>query len=94
MTRQDKDFIIDTIEVLVEWTNYATDYFKEKYNLEKDLKTVDRSISLLNKPADTCSTCKFWVKSQKNTTLMKCDGDNGCELTGPNFYCGNWEKTK
>lgn len=63
----------------------------------KDMK-LNKALSLLydalnqNKNVNTCKTCKFWIKSERNPTLMKCAGSNGCELTGENFFCGNWEK--
>ena len=42
----------------------------------------------------SCKTCKFWKKSQVTPTLMVCQGDNGCDIVGENFFCGNFEKSK
>ena len=39
----------------------------------------------------TCGTCKMWVKSNNSPSLMRCAGNNGCEITGDTFFCGNWE---
>ena len=52
-----------------------------------------------------CGTCKLWIKAiptkdieelklEKQTPLMKCAGNNGCKITGPKFFCANWEKSK
>ncbi len=38
-----------------------------------------------------CISCKFWIKSDRNPTLMRCAADNHIEITGETFYCGNWE---
>lgn len=41
----------------------------------------------------SCKGCKYWVKSQKNPTLMKCVAHTEEFLTGKTFYCSNWEKS-
>jgi len=47
MTKEEIEFIIETLEVAIEWSDYADDYFKEKHNLDKDKKDVKKSIALL-----------------------------------------------
>ena len=32
MTRDEVEFIIETLEVAIDWSSYADDYFKEKHN--------------------------------------------------------------
>ena len=43
----DIDFIIETLETAIEWAEYADDYFKEKHNLNKDKRMVDKAIKIL-----------------------------------------------
>ncbi len=42
----------------------------------------------------TCGSCRLWAWANKEKTLKKCAGDNGCAITGPAFFCANWEKSK
>ncbi len=48
MTEEEKLFIIETLEVSIEWAEYAPEYFKEKHNLEKDKADVKKAIEILN----------------------------------------------
>ena len=47
MTRDEVEFIIETLEVAIDWSSYADDYFKEKHNLYKDKEDVKKSIEIL-----------------------------------------------
>ena len=42
----------------------------------------------------SCKTCESWVTSQNNPSLKICAGDNGCQLTGENFFCANYKRAK
>lgn len=44
---------------------------------------------LFNTDTNNCSSCRWWIKANQEGTLMQCAGDNGCELTGDKFFCGN-----
>ena len=47
MTEEEKQFIIETIEELIGWTEYTPDYFAEKHNLKSDIVDAKKSIELL-----------------------------------------------
>ena len=47
MTFEENIFIVETLEVMKDWTDYAPDYFKEKHNLSKDLEDVSKAIAIL-----------------------------------------------
>ena len=40
-----REGLIDAQEMIIEWSGYASDYFKEKWNLEGDLKQIDEALT-------------------------------------------------
>lgn len=40
-----REGLIDAKEMIIEWSGYASDYFKEKWNLEGDLKQIDEALT-------------------------------------------------
>ena len=68
MTKQEIEFIIETLETSIEWSDYAGDYFKEKHNLKKDKEDVEKSIAILNKSLSKCSVCNGSGFVHRNTT--------------------------
>lgn len=43
------EFIIDTLETVIEWADYADDYFKKKHGLDQDRENVNKSIEILKR---------------------------------------------
>ena len=50
-----------------------------------------------------CGNCKMWITVKPKidhpqittpATLTKCSADNGCNITGPKFYCANHQLDK
>jgi hypothetical protein len=40
-----------------------------------------------------CRTCKLWIPS-KTPAINTCAANSHIELTGPEFFCKNWEPLK
>lgn len=84
MTREEKDFIIDTLEYAIEWAEYASDYFQKKHDLKTDRYNVKKSIKLL-KQNRTCENC-----------IYRSNSGDFCSLWGDgwNFddFCSRWEQ--
>ena len=51
-------------------------------------------VGLIYSSIGTCGNCKYWVQHPTNENLKRCAGDNGCEVTGEDFFCASYEKKK
>jgi len=47
MNKKDREFIIEIIEELIDWTSYAPDFFKEKHHLNTDIENAKKAIKML-----------------------------------------------
>ena len=83
MTREEADFIKETLVDAIDWSSYADDYFKEKHNLAKDVSNVHKCIELLSE-SRTCENCKLHDS-------MDCPLDIARYLFDDNFGCNKWE---
>lgn len=61
MTREEIAFIIETLQEVIEWAEYAPQYFQDKHGLQQDKNNVDKAIySLRNFESRTCENCKYF----------------------------------
>lgn len=47
MSKEEIEFIKETLINAIEWADYAPDYFKEKHNLDKDKEDVKKAIKII-----------------------------------------------
>lgn len=49
---------------------------------------------MFNPETSNCGTCKYWVRLPQNEALKTCVAASHIDITGPKFFCANWEKNK
>jgi len=47
MSRDNIDFIIETLENAISWADYADAYFKDRHDFDKDQENVNKAIAIL-----------------------------------------------
>jgi hypothetical protein len=71
MTKEQIKFITDTLESAIEWSQYASPYFQEKYNLAKDKEDALKVIEMLSSAENQkCTNCKHC--DEVNERLIHC----------------------
>lgn len=99
MTKEEAEFIIETLETVIEWGEYAPLYFQEKHNLAGYKEDVQKAIKLMRGfESRTCDRCWFYDDDCKvctNDSVLGMDEDlirTGAFSTLPNFSCNRWEQ--
>ena len=91
MKEKEAVFLIETLETAIDWAEYATPYFQEKHNLNRDKEDVKNAIKLIREiESRTCENCKFYQPETIKGTLFKRCFFLG--TVGDIITCGRWEQ--
>lgn len=91
MTREEQDFIIETLESMVGWAEYTPEYFKTKHRLDDDLIAVEKCVSILRE-IRTCENCKYLIgEGKQSSCTFNYLPKNLYEFE---FSCNKWEGKK
>ena len=64
MNREETAFIKETLVEAIGWAEYADDYFKEKHNLDKDKRDIDKAFDILYEHEAETGTLKSKLVEQ------------------------------
>ena len=88
MTREEIEFIKETLVTAINWASYADDYSKEKYNLKQDIEDVRKCKEMIdNFESRKCENCKYHVNCsiQYHAVIDFAKDPN-------NFSCEAWKQ--
>ena len=99
MTKEESEFIVETLEAAIDWAGYGTPYFQTKHNLDVYKEDVQKAIKLMRDfESRTCDGCWFYDDDCKvctNDSVLGMDEDlriSDAFSTLPNFSCNRWEQ--